>query len=77
MRKTKAFKLLIAIDQVFAVLILNCNPDQTISGWVGYRAQTDTAKRWRYAERFINWLFSPWESDHCRNSIEFDRLSRH
>ena len=76
LRKTKFFRILIALDQLFAVIFLNCNPDQTISGWVGYRSMHTPARRWTVAEKFINFLFSYWEKDHCRNSIEYDRLDR-
>lgn len=71
---SKTFKLLISIDQFFAVLLLNSRPDQTISGHVGHKAMTTGKRRYKLAEKVINWLFSLWEKDHCRNSIEWDRL---
>ena len=74
MRKSKAFKLLISIDQFFAVLLLNSHEDQTISGHVGHKAMTTGKRRYKIAEKVINFIFSPWEQDHCRASIEWDRL---
>lgn len=71
---SKLFKLLISIDQFFAVLLLNAHPDQTISGHVGYKSMTTGKRRYKLLERFIDFLFLPWEKDHCRNSIEWDRL---
>lgn len=72
---SKLLKLLISIDQFFAVLLLNAHPDQTISGHVGHKAMTTDKRRYKLAEKVINWLFSPWEKDHCRKSIEWDRLN--
>ncbi len=72
--KSKAFKLLISIDQFFAVLLLNSHEDQTISGHVGYKSMTTGKRRYKLAEKVINFIFAPWEQDHCRASIEWDRL---
>lgn len=74
MRKSKAFKLLICIDQFFAVLILNANEDQTISGHVGYKSLMTGKKRYKFTEKFIDFIFLPFEKNHCFNSIEWDRL---
>lgn len=75
-KNSKLFKLLISVDQFFAVLLLNTNPDQTISGHVGYKALMTKEKKWLIAEKLINKLFSRWEQDHCFNAIEWDRLNR-
>lgn len=75
MNKSKIWKLLISIDQFFAVLLLNTNEDQTISGHVGYKAYTLKTKKWILLEKFINLLFSPWQKNHCYESIEWDRLN--
>jgi hypothetical protein len=71
---SKWLKLLISIDQFFAVLLLNAHPDQTISGHVGYKAMTTRKRRYKLAEKVINFLFLPWEQDHCRRNIEWDRI---
>ena len=64
---------MIAVDQVFNVLLLNGSEDHTISGRVGYKSLTTNKKRWRYAEKFINTLF--WfDKNHCFNSIEYDEI---
>lgn len=73
-RKSYILRLLIAIDQVFNVLLLNGNEDHTISGRVGFKAHTTRQWYWLIAERFINTLF--WfDPDHCRTSIEWDRVN--
>ena len=71
----RIYNLLIAIDQFFAVLFFGSNPDQTISGYVGYKAHTTDKKRYKVYQWFINLLFRPFEKDHCFNAIEWDRLS--
>ena len=63
------YNILIALDQFVNVLIGGA-PDQTISG-----------RCWQYREhwagamavRFVDWLFSWHESEHCRKSFESDR----
>lgn len=73
-KKSKIWKTLIIIDQLFAVWIFNANEDQTISGYVGYKAHTTNSKKYRFLEKGINWIFSPWEENHCFNAIEWDRI---
>lgn len=66
-------RLLIAIDQLFNVLLLNGHEDHTISGRVGYKAMQTNKWYWLALEVFINTLF--WfDEDHCRSSIEWDRI---
>lgn len=73
MKKGYTLRLMIAIDQVFNVLLLNGSEDHTISGRVGYKALVTHKKRWLYAEKIINTLF--WfDKDHCRESIEYDEI---
>jgi len=68
------FRVLIAIDQFMNVLVLNGNPDQTVSGHVGYKSWTTGKTRWRVAEKFINTLF--WfDPNHCRKSIDWDEVN--
>lgn len=71
----RLYNLLISIDQFFAVLLFGANPDQTISGYVGYKSMTTSKKRYKLYEWLINALFRPWEKNHCRNAIEYDRLN--
>lgn len=49
-------RILIAIDQFFAVLLFGAMPDETISAMAHRRG-------WKKAERFINWLFQ--DPLHC------------
>jgi hypothetical protein len=44
---SRAYNLLISVDQFFAVLLFGTNPDQTISGYVGYKALTTDKKRYK------------------------------
>lgn len=71
----RLYNLLISIDQLFAVLLFGANPDQTISGYVGYKSMTTSKKRYKLYEWLINALFRPWEKNYCRNAIEYDRLN--
>lgn len=49
-------RILIAIDQLFAVVLFGGMPDETISA-MAHRRQ------WKRMERFINWLFQ--DDMHC------------
>ena len=71
--KSYILRLLIAIDQVFNVLLLNGSEDHTISGRVGYKAMVTKKKRWLFLEKVINTIFF-FDKDHCRNSIEHDEV---
>jgi hypothetical protein len=68
-------RILIAIDQLFNVIVLNGQPDHTISGRVGYKAHTTQKWYWRWAEKGINLLF--WfEPNHCFENIEWDEIKK-
>jgi hypothetical protein len=54
-----------ATSQWLNVLLLNGDPNHSISG-DAYRFRRE---RLRLA---IDWLFSPWEAEHCRNAYEHD-----
>lgn len=49
-------RVAIAFDQLFAVILFGCMPDETISA-MAHRRQ------WKRLERCINWLFR--DPDHC------------
>lgn len=49
-------RVLIAIDQLFAVVLFGTMPDETISAMAHRRG-------WKRLERFINWLFC--DEHHC------------
>jgi len=72
-KKSYVLRLLIAIDAFFNVLLLNGSEDHTISGRVGYKANTTKKRRWLLAEKFINVLFF-FDKNHCYNSIEWDEV---
>lgn len=73
-QKSKLWRSLILMDQFFAVWIFNTHEDQTISGHVGYKAYTVKTRKYLLLERFINFIFSRWETNHCYNAIEWDRV---
>ena len=73
MRKSYLLRLLIALDQLFNVLLLNGSEDHTISGKGGYRALHSNKKRWKIAEKIINTIFF-FDKEHCYNSIEWDEI---
>lgn len=49
-------RVLIALDQLFAVVLFGTMPDETISAMAHRRG-------WKRLERFINWLFQ--DDNHC------------
>lgn len=55
-------RLLLCVDQFFAVLFCNSSEDETISSWVGRN------KPGKWQEKVINWLFQ--DPNHCQNNIE-------
>ena len=56
-----------AASQLFNVLIFNGDPNYSISG-DAYRLKRERLRK------FIDWLVSPWEQDHCRISYANDVL---
>ncbi len=66
-------RLLIALDQLFNVLILNGSEDHTISGRVGYKAHFTKKKRWLFLQKAIDAVFF-FDKNHCYNSIEWDEV---
>ena len=54
-----------AVSQLANVLIFNGDPNYSMSG-DAYRY-----KRKRF-EKFVNFIFSPFEKDHCRKAYEND-----
>ena len=74
-KKNYVWRLLIAVDQLFNVLLLNGSEDHTISGRVGYKAQSTHRWYWLWLEKGINTLFF-FDPNHCRSSIEWDEVNR-
>jgi len=72
-QKSYGLRVLLAIDQLFNVVLLNGSEDMTISGKVGYNALTTKKKRWVIAEKAINTLFF-FQPNHCYESIEWDEV---
>lgn len=64
------FNLLIAIDQLGNTLI-GGYPDETISSRAGKGALRGSVF-WTCVAAMIDFLFLPFERDHCRKSIEHD-----
>lgn len=61
-------KLLVVISQAVNALILNGEPDQTLSS----RAYScNNVKGWSLAEKAINFVFF-WDKQHCYNSWMLD-----
>lgn len=52
-------RILIAIDQFFAVLLFGAMPDETVSAMAHRRG-------WTRLESFINWIFN--DPNHCSGS---------
>ena len=52
-------RVLIALDQLFAVVLFGTMPDETISAMAHRRG-------WKWLERLINWLFC--DDMHCASA---------
>ncbi len=57
--------LFIAVDQLFNIICFG-DPDETISSRLGKNYDNSIL------ERFVNWIFSWKQEDHCSESIEKD-----
>ena len=68
--------LWVSSDQHVNALFVG-NPDQTISGRVGYLAMQGSTG-YKFAEKVINTLFyiTTREENHCANCIEWDAIDR-
>jgi hypothetical protein len=75
--KSYIFRLMIGIDQLGNTLA-GGNPDNTISGRVGYFAEkAHISVRWYWVilEKIINFTFYPLDGpDHCKQSYNNDEL---
>ena len=58
-----------ALSQLVNVTLLPKHRETTANESISGRAHR---MGWRRTERFIDWLFSPWERDHCRKAHEKD-----
>lgn len=75
--KRRILNLLIALDQlVFSLITLgHASPDETISAGL-YRMEAQGKLAGRLFRPLIDFLFRPFEKDHCRNAYnaEFKKL---
>lgn len=69
MNAPRLIKIGDAMSQLFNVALLPRHRETTANESISGRAHR---LGWRRAERFIDWLFSPWEPEHCRRSHEAD-----
>lgn len=58
-----------ALSQLVNTVILFGEPNESISGRA-YRL--NHVRPWGYVETGINWLFSPFEKDHCKKAYDAD-----
>jgi|GEM_PF-3185061 len=66
--KNWGFKLIVVISQAVNALVLNGEPDQTLSS----RAYScNNVKGWSLVERAINFVFF-WDENHCYKSWVLD-----
>lgn len=65
-------RVLISIDQLINVVVCNGEPDETMSS-VAWRMERD-GRFWGFMRPVIDWLFSPWMSDHCRKAYESELM---
>lgn len=65
----------IAIDQVLNVL-RGGSPDETLSA-AAWRTEQKGRLLGRVFRPLIDWIFSPFEKNHCQKSFESERIGRH
>ena len=58
-----------AMSQLINVTLLPCHHETTANESISGRSHRCG---WKRTERFIDWIFSPWEKQHCRLSHEAD-----
>jgi hypothetical protein len=68
-------RVLIAFDRLLNTVLLAGEPDQTISGNVGYMSQKTKKWYWVYLEKVINTIIF-WQDNHCYESIGWDKVSK-
>ncbi len=68
---SRLYKIGDALSQLVNVALLPMHHETTANESISGRAYRCG---WRRTEAVINWLFSPWETDHCRKAFEADRL---
>lgn len=66
---SRVWNILIAIDQLFKVIIYGGNPDVTISHVLGVKLEENRANRF---ERFIARILNKIDKNHTVKSIEKD-----
>jgi len=66
---------LIAIDQLVNVVICNGSPDETMSS-VAYRMERD-GRFWGFMRPVIDFIFAPFESEHCYTSYVAEVHQKH
>lgn len=64
-------RVLIAIDQFFNVALCNGQPDETMSS-VAWRMEQG-GHFWGFMRPVIDFIFSPWGTEHCRRAFEAER----
>lgn len=64
-KRSRWFRLAIAIDQFFNVLIWNGSQDETISSHIARRQEVGTATRF---DNFICCILKKIEQNHCKKS---------
>ena len=69
MNTPRLIKIGDALSQLLNVALLPRHRETTANESISGRAHR---LGWRRVERFIDWLFSPWERDHCRKAHEAD-----
>ena len=67
----RLLNFLISLDQFFFSIITlgGSNPDETMSA-AAYRLEQAGRPQGKFFRPIIDWLFSPFEKEHCRKSWE-------
>lgn len=65
-KRSRIMRLLLVVDQFFAVLLWNASQDETISSHVGRRISDGRANK---IDKVVCWVLDKLENKHCKKSL--------
>lgn len=60
------------LSQGLNAVVLNGEPDESTSGRSYRQGVLGGHRGWRRMQRFVDWLFSGYEAEHCKKAYEVD-----
>ena len=74
----RLYNFLIAIDQMLMSIVSfgAAGPDETMSS-ASWRLEQQGKLGGKIFRPIIDWLFSPWQKDHCKHAYESELARKH